>query len=761
MKIKNVLEITKKELKNQFDHIGGYLLIAIFLGITYFIFLKTFFLIGNASMRGFFQTLPWLLMVYIPAITMGSFAGERGKQTLEYLTSKPIKTIDLITGKILGAGLFATLTLLLTLPLPIFISQVGKLDWGETFAGYFGSILVIFALSAIGVMISSFFKNTITAFLTSVFVIGILNLIGSTLVSFNLNLNISNTLVKISLIERLNSISRGVIEANDIIYFILIIIFSYSLAYLNIEKIRLPNVKNFAQKIVITLVLTLIIGVGLIYSSALAKSRIDLTANQKYTLSQSTKNIINKDGKIKIDVYASSNLPTQFTVVYDELKNILKDYQAQSSNISVEYKNATDEVQSLNELGIAPVQFNVVGQDKYEIQQGYLAVVISDISEISTDQTSADNETTETTTQLNSAKLPEIIPFVGNVPNLEYELTSKINKLKQVEKPAIAFAIAGGEKSIYSDYSVLNQLLENDYEITTVNLSIDQDSLFQEEDEKESLPEIPDLSKYKVLVIADPTNNYSEPYKNAIDNYIQSGGQVIYLSSPLDMDMQTMTASIPSSKRGNLFENYGITINQDFVYDTQSNLPVVVNTTQGNLPISYPFFIKAIQKEKYSETSPQTINIPWASSLTINEPDNWKVLYETTDKAGSQSSAYDLNPLQEFFVSGTKYPVVAMREFENGGKLVVVGNSNLLADQYITGTDENLLFGLSLAEYLSQTEGLTSIRAKNLYESQIVTLTQTQKNGVRYIAPILSIILLSLIGVQRVVHKKRLVKTYS
>ena len=96
MKINNILEISTKELKSFYDNLSGYLLTAIFLALLYFLFLKPFFITQTVSLRDLFQWIPWLFVVFIPAITMGSFAKEYENQTIEYLLSKPLEKREII-----------------------------------------------------------------------------------------------------------------------------------------------------------------------------------------------------------------------------------------------------------------------------------------------------------------------------------------------------------------------------------------------------------------------------------------------------------------------------------------------------------------------------------------------------------------------------------------------------------------------------------------------------------------------------------------
>jgi ABC-2 type transport system permease protein len=739
MKFTNIWEITKKELKSNFDNPSGYIFIGIFLFVVYFLFLKAFFLIGNASLKGLINSFPWVLTILIPAVTMGAFSREKDKQTLEYLITKPISSIELMAGKILGSSITVIFAVLLTLPLIPFILSFGNMDLGETTSGYVGTILLVISLTTIGVSISSLFKNQIAAFLSSAVIISILNLISSSFVSINLPLNLASLISKLSTIDRLDSISRGVIGASDVVYFIMLTIISFAIGLISLEKIRSPKIKNYLRKLLLVLIPTVLISLILIYSSGFAKSRLDLTTNKKYTLSESTKDILSKEGKIVIDVYSSSDLPTQFKSVSDELRSVLNDYQRiGGSNISVSYFKAEDNETKLKEAGIQPVEFNVIGQDKYQIQRGYLGLVIY-----------KEGEPTK----------KESIPFAGSSTDFEYEITSRINRLKQVEKPKVAFATGNGEKDIYSDYSVLKRFLDGNYVINTVNFS---SSLPDTDDNEQETPNTPDLSPYNLLIVADPIVEYSNESKDSIRSFIDNGGNVLYLSSPIFVDPMAGTIDDNPSGKGNLLENYGITVAPSLVYDIKSNLPVPVSAGSQQVLINYPFFIRPSKNESLIPNSPNNLTVIWANSLNLKD-DSWKVLYNTSDGGGAQFNNYNLDPQQSFIPENKVYAIAALKELEKGNKVVVLGNSTLFLDDFLInpGGEENLIFGLSLIEYLGSGSSLSSIKAKNLFVTQFTNATPQQRSLLNYGAPAISIIILGALGISRYLRKRRLYKKYA
>src|SRR3989338_6729585 len=99
---KNIFTITRKELKSSFDNPTFYVNIAVFLLLWEFLFFRNAFLAGEASLRQLYDFLPWLLIIFIPAVTMGAMSQEKSEGTLELLLTHPVREYELLAGKFLG-----------------------------------------------------------------------------------------------------------------------------------------------------------------------------------------------------------------------------------------------------------------------------------------------------------------------------------------------------------------------------------------------------------------------------------------------------------------------------------------------------------------------------------------------------------------------------------------------------------------------------------------------------------------------------------
>lgn len=236
-----MLAILKKEINSFFASPIGYLVIAIFLllnGLFLWVFKGEFNILDNgfADLSTFFLLAPWILIFLIPAVTMRSFSDEKKQGTLELLLTKPISTLQLVLGKYFGAFLLILIALIPTLLYVYTVYQLGNplgnLDFGSTLGSYFGLLFLVAAYTAIGVFASTISDNQIVAFIVAVFLClffyigfeGIADVISS------------NTVEQLGMNAHYKSMSRGVLDTRDLIYFLSVTILFIALTKFNIKK---------------------------------------------------------------------------------------------------------------------------------------------------------------------------------------------------------------------------------------------------------------------------------------------------------------------------------------------------------------------------------------------------------------------------------------------------------------------------------------------------------------------------------------------
>ena len=229
-----VLHIFKKEFSSYFIAPIAYIVIAIFLLITGWFFYATFFLLEQASLRNFFSLLPIVFAFVIPAVTMRLFSEELNIGSYETLMTLPVTFKQVILGKFLAAVAFVGTLLTPTLAYPLTTAMLGELDWGPVLGGYCGAILLGAAFAAVGLFASSLTRNQIIAFIIGAAICFTLTLINKIL--FFLPSSILGILNYLGADFHFQTISKGIIDSRNIIYFVSICFISLYGAYLVLEE---------------------------------------------------------------------------------------------------------------------------------------------------------------------------------------------------------------------------------------------------------------------------------------------------------------------------------------------------------------------------------------------------------------------------------------------------------------------------------------------------------------------------------------------
>jgi len=221
--LSNIRTITAKEFRSYFDSPIAYIYITFFLVLSSWLFLRGFFLVGQASMRGFFGILPWLLLFFVPAVTMRLWAEEKKLGTIELLMTLPVKDHEVVLGKFLASFSFFFVTLALSFSVPLVISILGDPDPGPIWGGYIGAVLLGASFLAIGLFISR---------ITLTFVLFIL---GEEFVVYNAPRAVVPLLKHLGLGAHYDSIGRGVIDSRDVLYYLSVVVF---FLYLNVRTVE-------------------------------------------------------------------------------------------------------------------------------------------------------------------------------------------------------------------------------------------------------------------------------------------------------------------------------------------------------------------------------------------------------------------------------------------------------------------------------------------------------------------------------------------
>ena len=237
--------IVLREIKSFFGSPIGYLVIAIFLiinGLFLWVFEGEYNILntGFADLTPFFTLAPWILIFLIPAVTMRSFSDEKKQGTLELLLTKPLSIWQIVNGKFLGALLLIVMAIIPTFIYVAVISNLGmpegNLDMGSTIGSYFGLLFLIAAYSAIGIFTSTLSDNQIVAFIVAVFLCFFFYFGFEGLAS--VVPNVSSIIASLGMQDHFKSMSRGVLDTRDILYFTSVTVLFLSFTVYNLKSFK-------------------------------------------------------------------------------------------------------------------------------------------------------------------------------------------------------------------------------------------------------------------------------------------------------------------------------------------------------------------------------------------------------------------------------------------------------------------------------------------------------------------------------------------
>ncbi|WP_409415827.1 gliding motility-associated ABC transporter permease subunit GldF [Flavobacterium sp. PS2] len=237
--------IVLREIKSFFGSPIGYLVIAIFLisnGLFLWVFQGEYNILntGFADLTPFFTLAPWILTFLIPAVTMRSFSDEKKQGTIELLLTKPLSIWQIVNGKFIGSLLLIIMAIIPTFIYVKVVSSLGlpegNIDMGSTIGSYFGLLFLIAAYTAIGIFTSTLSENQIVAFIISVFLcfffyFGFEGL--STIVP-----GFMNMISSLGMQNHFKSMSRGVIDTRDVIYFLSITVLFLSFTVYQLKSFK-------------------------------------------------------------------------------------------------------------------------------------------------------------------------------------------------------------------------------------------------------------------------------------------------------------------------------------------------------------------------------------------------------------------------------------------------------------------------------------------------------------------------------------------
>jgi ABC-2 type transport system permease protein len=226
-RLTGIKPVFRREFKAYFSSPLGYVFIVIFLVASGFLTVSRDFgrllELRQADLTPFFQYIPWLFVVLVPAVAMRLWAEERKTGTVELLLTLPVTLEGAYLGKFLAGWSFLGLSLVLTWPVVIQVARLGDPDWGAVLGGYLASVLAAAAYLAVGMLFSALSRNQVVAFILGVAASAIFLLLGipQTLevVDKLLGGYVEQVVAGMSLVDHFDALSRGLIELRSLLFF--------------------------------------------------------------------------------------------------------------------------------------------------------------------------------------------------------------------------------------------------------------------------------------------------------------------------------------------------------------------------------------------------------------------------------------------------------------------------------------------------------------------------------------------------------------
>ncbi|OGW84118.1 MAG: hypothetical protein A3C47_06970 [Omnitrophica bacterium RIFCSPHIGHO2_02_FULL_51_18] len=771
------LTIFRRELSAYFGSAIAYIFLVVFILFTNGLYMVSFFQIGKADMRPFFNSLPFVLNLFIPAISMRLWAEEKRGNTFELLMTFPMRPWQLVLGKYVASLIFYLFALLLTLTVPVMLFQVSRPDLGSIASGYLGAFLIGALFLAIGIFLSGLSKDQIVAFILTVISTFAIFFVGTEVFASFLDgwWTGAGTFIRqnLSITSHLTGFGKGVIDIKDILYFTVMIVLFLALNGLSLEGRYRPKGKIvFSGAVVVCFVIAVLL--NWLFRD-LGFSRFDLTEGQAYTVSEVSARVLRNlkvPVQVKLYMSPSESMPTLLKNLERDVVDKLEELRSVSDN-KFTYRvvhlepggDAEDPVRkTLQPQGVIPFQVESIQRDEVGVKLIYSTLII---------------EYKEKTNEI----IPRIVP--QTVQDLEYQILSRIYKMTLESRPNIAVYAPVKGQALSSD---LDKILKGagedagkDYEDdfkTAVTLMRNNGYGVNRIGFTENDP-VPD--KTRMLILMNP-GVLTERQRYEINRYLYEGGTVFLAAQGFKYTFAREEKGVEAlPERQDLFinqltEKWGVKVNDSVLFDESSQIiSLVTGQTVGpfalQMPVKFPNQI--IVQESFINRSVSVMNrLPsigflWGSALDLSAdaakqaglkstvlftstPQSWKAPNDghtrltqenTQPPKEKQDGKFPLAVLLEGQFSDTfggKRPAwsATQPEGENPeqkpmenpkpGKLIMVGCSSAFGDDVIQNPGNLNLFA-NIIDGFALGEDLVQIRSKAGVIRDIRKVSNAQK----------------------------------
>lgn len=734
--IKQTLLVARKELRSFFDQPTAYILVVAFLGLGLFLTFRSVYAISAATLRPFFDFLPWLLVVFIPAVTMKSLAEERRTRTMEWLLAQPLTEVEIVVGKFLGNLMFVMITLAGTLPTAIGLLMQSEADPGIMVAQYLGATLLSAQMIAIGLWASSLTRNQIIAFILGAFISFGMLLIGTPVVQIGLPRLLGGWAAQLAVVTHFENVARGVVDLRDILYFISMCGLFLMLAVAALSRERLSKGGDAFRRLRLGTAVIAVAVLGLNLAGERVRGRLDLTSGNLFTLSDGSRQVLgNLDDVVNLRLFVSDDLPQELQLTLRDVRDLVADLAEASRGMlvteEINPEDSEEAVQEAESFRIRPIEFNVLRDDELQVKRGYFGLAMTYANE------------------------QEITPVIDRTDDLEFRLVSAIANMTSERQPTLAF-MSGFEAKEPSYYRAFQGDIQERYNITEIDIEADSTGKLS-----------PD--SIDVLVVAAPATPVTPEVATAIEDYLNAGGSAFLLMERHIIRPDQEPNSTPTTTGlEDLLAKRGVGAPAEMAFDRASNENVTVGR-QGMFTIvqEYPLWPVALRGQPHATTNDLTsLSMGWAAPLTweLDDP-TVTALWTTSENGGTQPGSVPINPSAEIPVPDDQLGVQtlavaidpALAEEDNGanvtedeseeaeegdevgdtetpqrGRIIAVGDADFLEARLAGGNSQNDLFAANAVDWLAQDEALIGIRSKNRTPPQLVFESDLTKSVLKW-----------------------------
>lgn len=752
--MRDLLTITRRELAAYCNSPIGAIFLIVFTLIASGLFVTQFFLFPVADLRGLFSTMPFILCVFIPAVTMRLWAEERASNTVEMLMTFPMRPMSLVLGKYLAALSFLLLALASTLVLPLMIMALGRPDLGQIASSYLGAVLMGAFFLAVGQLVSGFAKDQIVAFVLSLLVCFGLFLLGTDFVATALDGWIEGlgALLKelLGATEHYTVFTRGIVELTDVAYFV---IWTLLCLFLNGLFLEGRGRKNFVSMFGLATVLCLALGLtfnGL--AGDMTLGRFDWTEGRIHTISPASKRILaGLTSPVQVTYYVTpaADMPTEIKTLERDVEDRLEELRLASGG-RMTFKLV--HMHAANVLPGSSAQEAAGGLEQRMLEKGVEPFSVSAMRQTG----SVSNLIYSSLGVAYKDKPEEIIPRIvpDTLGELEYYLVSTVFRLTREHDPVVA--MLGGQ-----EFQTLAQVLgQEKYDVRPTMLA----------------PQSPLPQNADVYLFMQPADwNARQAWE--LQHLLATGHKVILAAQTSMWDYsvqqgQMNITRIPlNTGLDGMLGSLGLTLEQPVLMDTRS-VPIRVATSQldqlfgGGMSLNLPMQIM-VTKDTMNADDPLTARLDnvfcmWGSALTLDEqklaanslnatvlmssgPQSWLApvqgaLSQAQIQPGADQQSYPLmvrlsgqfplpaatppawpaNPQEQGSQPNAATPAEAPVDMSaRPGELLVIGGSSMFGNDLI---QHNIDVIMNAVDAMAHGTDLVQIRSKKVPDRIIVDL---------------------------------------